>query len=82
MYTAAGHRISQVNGVVRTVLKFSPPLPLILSTTPFSPSNFTIAVVHRQAEAGSVNYSQAQHTKLSNKNVSKFHISPEIPSSL
>lgn len=58
MYMAAGHRISQVNGVVRTVLKFSPPLPLILSTTHFSPSNFTIVVIHWQAEVGSVNYSQ------------------------
>lgn len=58
MYMAAGHRISQVNGGVRTVLKFSPPLLLILSATPFSPLNFTTIVVHWQAEVGSVNYSQ------------------------
>lgn len=58
MYTAAGHRIFQVNGGVRTVLKFSPPLPLILSTSPFSLFNFTTVVVHWQAEVGSVNYSQ------------------------
>lgn len=57
-YMAAGHRISQVNGAARTVLKFSPPPPLILSTTPFSPLNFTIVVIHQLAESGSVNYSQ------------------------
>lgn len=55
---AAGHRISPVNGRVRTVLKFSPPLLLILSTTPFSSINFTTIVIHWQAEIGSVNYSQ------------------------
>lgn len=58
MYMAAGHRISQVNGAARTVLKFSPAPPLILSTTPFPPLNFTTLVIQQQAESGSVNYSQ------------------------
>lgn len=58
MYIAAGHRISRVNGGVRIVIKFSPLLLLILSTTPFSPFNFTTVVVHWQAAVGSVNYSQ------------------------
>lgn len=58
MYTTAGHRIFQVNGAARTVLKLSSPPPLILSTTPFPLLNFTILVIHHQAESGSVNYSQ------------------------
>lgn len=57
-YTTAGHRISQVNGAARTVVKFSPPPPLILSATLFPPLTFTIVVIHQQAESGSVNYSQ------------------------
>lgn len=58
MDTAAGHNISQVNRAARTVLKFSPPPPLILSTTSFPPLNFTISAIHQQAESSSVNHSQ------------------------
>jgi len=55
---AAGRRTSQVNAAARTVLKFSSPPPLFLSTNPFLPLKFTILVIHQQAESGSVNYSQ------------------------